>query len=117
MSRQDNVARVRAWWVARAGEGWSANEGARLCAEAIGAPFNSVRGWQREAFAGEIAPWQPGYVPSPAEPVAFPTSHKCPSCEVEARDTETMAQLFGFRRRWVGGAAVLRPQSCCKRCR
>lgn len=104
--RAENVSKVRAWWVANDTRGLSAGEGAAACAEALGVALNSVRGWQRDAFKGEIAPWQEGYTRS------TPAEKTCPKCGKTEQEV-----TFGLRKMWRGGQLVLVRQSYCNKCR
>lgn len=81
-------------------------EGAAACAEALGVALNSVRGWQRDAFKGEIAPWQDGYTRS------TPAEKTCPKCGKTEQEV-----TFGLRKMWRGGQLVLVRQSYCNKCR
>ena len=106
MTRQEKIEQVRAWWASPAAAGLTATKGAAACAEALGVALNSVRGWQRDAFKGEIAPWQEGYTRS------TPAEKTCPKCGKTEQEV-----TFGLRKMWRGGQLVLVRQSYCNKCR
>lgn len=104
--RAENVEKVRKWWLANDARGLSAGEGAAACAADLACSVNSVRGWQRDAFSGTIAPWQEGYTRS------TPAEKTCPKCKRTEGEV-----VFGVRKMWRGGELKLVRQSYCNKCR
>ena len=132
MTRDEKIQAVRAWWIKNYKRAGGATSGATMCAHELELPLNSVRGLQRDAFKGEQAPWQDGYVVAPAAPQAacgytevdghlVATSAgaicRCPVCKAEAATHEEVASVFGFRKDFSGGRLRVRPHSYCKACK
>lgn len=89
MSRQEKINVVGQWCLDNADHLLSSTETTTEIAEEFGAPYNTIRGIQRDAFKGYTAPWQDGYDPGNAPKFSAPVNFDV----VEDEDAEPVQEL------------------------